>query len=158
LSVLRQFTGLSHRAEKVRESNGVQWINDSKGTNVGATIAALQGLSQDITGKWILIAGGIAKNADFSLLKEVIPLYCRAVILIGEAAPELQLLLENSLLCIRAENMEDAVQKAKQEAKPGDGVLLSPACASFDMFKNFEERGNVFKSLVNALPPQQISH
>lgn len=151
IKTLREFKGLPHRAERVRVLNGVSWINDSKGTNVGATIAALQGLSQDISGKWVLIAGGMAKKADFTELKTVIPKYCRAVILIGEAAAELKSLLKDQLTCLPANTMEEAVKLAQHEAKPGDGVLLSPACASFDMFKNFEERGDVFKTAVKNL-------
>ena len=151
LSVLKTFTGLSHRCEWVRKYKEVQWINDSKGTNVGATFAALQGLASDIPGKWILIAGGLGKNADFTPLKPLITQYCRAVVLIGEAASELENLLQPSVTCVRAMHMIDAVNNAAKLAEPGDGVLLSPACASWDMFKNFEARGDAFKAAVNAL-------
>lgn len=172
LSTLQTFTGLPHRGEWVRTRNEVQWINDSKGTNVGATMAAIQGLKQSIGGKWILIAGGIAKNADFSPLKPVIQESCRAVILLGEARKELKALLSDvnpsevipsdgihgvetssdTIVCIEVNSMEEAVRAAAKQALPGDGVLLSPACASFDMFKNFEHRGDVFKACVRALP------
>lgn len=147
LSVLETFPGLPHRAEWVSDYLGIPWINDSKGTNVGATLATLQGLAESIQGKWVLIAGGVGKNADFSPLLPLIQKHCRAVILIGEAADELQALLQSVVLCIRAADMAEAVQKAAESIKPdvGDGVLLSPICASYDMFKNFEERGNAFK-------------
>jgi UDP-N-acetylmuramoylalanine--D-glutamate ligase len=151
LSVLQTFTGLPHRCEKVREYKGVQWINDSKGTNVGATVSALQGLAKDIPGKWVLIAGGVGKNADFTPLSSLISKYCRAVILIGEAADELQRLFKNIAPCIRADSLEEAVKIAAFQAKVGDGVLLSPACASLDMFINFEDRGNTFKKAVQNL-------
>ncbi len=151
LSVLQTFTGLPHRCEWVRKYQDVQWINDSKGTNVGATLAALQGLAFDIPGKWVLIAGGLGKNADFTPLKALIEQHCRAVVLIGEAATELENLLKSTVPCNRATSMEDAVHRASLLARAGDGVLLSPACASWDMFKNFEARGDAFKAAVNAL-------
>lgn len=147
-SVLRTFPGLPHRCEWVRTLNSVQWINDSKGTNVGATEAALQGLEDAIPGKWVLIAGGLGKNADFTPLKAIVEKTCRAVILLGEAKEELNTLLSQTTPCFKANTLEEAVQLAKQQAKPGDGVLLSPACASFDMFNNFEHRGEVFKAAV----------
>ncbi len=152
LSVLQSFTGLPHRAEWVADYLGVPWINDSKGTNVGATLATLQGLADTITGKWVLIAGGVGKNADFSPLVSVIQKHCKAVILIGEATETLYSLLHGVVNCVRASDMADAVHFAANCVKPGDGVLLSPVCASYDMFKNFEDRGNVFKAVVKKLP------
>ncbi|HXH55342.1 MAG TPA: UDP-N-acetylmuramoyl-L-alanine--D-glutamate ligase [Gammaproteobacteria bacterium] len=152
LSVLQSFSGLPHRAEWVGDYLGVPWINDSKGTNVGATLATLQGLADTITGKWVLIAGGVGKNADFSPLVPIIQQHCKAVILIGEATETLYSLLHAVVNCIRASDMVDAVHKAASCIKAGDGVLLSPVCASYDMFKNFEERGNVFKAAVKKLP------
>lgn len=151
LSVLREFKGLPHRCEWLREHQGITWINDSKGTNVGATIAAIEGLGNEIPGKWILIAGGISKNADFTPLKAIIQHYCRAVVLIGEAAAELHQLLIKSIPLVLAQDLQDAVQKAAKLAQEGDGVLLSPACASFDMFKNFEDRGEKFRVAVQDL-------
>jgi len=148
LAVLEKFEGLPHRAEWVRELKGVQWINDSKGTNVGATEAALKGLADDIQGKWILIAGGVGKNADFMPLKSIVQKYCRAVILIGESALVLETILSSVVPCFKATSMEAAVLEASKQALPGDGVLLSPACASFDMFKNYEARGDEFKRAV----------
>lgn len=151
LSTLKTFPGLPHRCEWVRTRNDVQWINDSKGTNVGATIAALNGLKNTIPGKWILIAGGIGKKADFTPLKPAILDTCRAVILMGEAKNELRTLLEKNIPCIEVNSMEDAVLQASKQAKASDGVILSPGCASFDMFKNFEHRGDVFKAAVKDL-------
>jgi len=151
LSVLKTFTGLAHRCEWVRELNGVPWINDSKGTNVGATVAALQGLASDIAGKWVLIAGGVGKNADFTPLKPLVQQHCRAVVLLGEAQEELYQLLHSVIPCLRARDMADAVSKALESLRIGDGVLLSPACASTDMFQNFAERGEVFKRVVESL-------
>lgn len=151
LEVLKTFRGLPHRCEWIREYNDIVWINDSKGTNVGAALAAIEGLGPEIPGKWILIAGGVGKNADFAPLKPAVVKYCRAVILIGAAKAMLYELLEAVIPCISAGSMSDAVAKALQQAKPGDGVLLSPACASWDMFNNFEERGNAFKEAVKSL-------
>lgn len=151
LSTLENFSGLPHRSEWVREYQGVQWINDSKGTNVGATLSTLQGLAHNIPGKWVLIAGGLGKNADFTPLRSLIQQHCRAVVLIGEAADELENLLKTVVPCVRANSMIDAVQIATKEAKSGDGVLLSPACASYDMFRDFEDRGDCFKAAVSHL-------
>ena len=151
LSVLESFGGLPHRAEWVGHYLGVPWINDSKGTNVGATLATLQGLAETIKGKWVLIAGGVGKNADFSPLLPVVQKHCKAVILMGEARQTLYDLLQGAVCCLMAADMTDAVDKAANCLKPGDGVLLSPVCASYDMFKNFEERGNVFKAALKKL-------
>jgi len=151
LSILETFSGLPHRCEWIREFKGVQWINDSKGTNVGATIAALKGVAPTITGKWILMAGGVGKNADFTPLQPVVGMFCRQVVLIGEAKEELYKLLNSTVPCVRANDMSEAVNIAFQCAQKGDGVLLSPACASLDMFTNFEARGNAFKEAVRSL-------
>lgn len=151
LETLKKFKGLSHRCEWVRTREDVHWINDSKGTNVGATKAAIEGLAEDISGKWILIAGGVGKNADFSPLRSLLQSHCKALVLIGEATEELESLFSDTVLCLRAKSMKEAVALSAKTAKPGDGVLLSPACASFDMFKNFEDRGDIFKAEVLAL-------
>ncbi len=152
LEVLRHFKGLAHRCEWVRTYQGITFINDSKGTNVGATLATLQGLEGSITGKWVLIAGGVAKNADFAPLRETIARACRALILIGEAAEELERVFGDCVPCLHAKDMEEAVSQAFKATQAGDGVLLSPMCASLDMFKNFEERGNLFKEIVAVIP------
>jgi UDP-N-acetylmuramoylalanine--D-glutamate ligase len=151
LRALKTFTGLKHRCEWIRTRENVVWINDSKGTNVGATQAAILGLAQDIGGKWVLIAGGIGKNADFSVLKPLVDQHCRAVVLLGEASDELEKLFLGPVSCVRASSMKEAVSLAAGLAQPEDGVLLSPACASFDMFKNFEDRGEHFRAEVLAL-------
>lgn len=151
LAVLKSFKGLAHRCQLVRELNGVYWYNDSKGTNVGATIAAIEGLGAVIQGKLILIAGGVGKNADFSLLLPAIKKYVKSVVLIGEAAPILANVIATHAPIQFANTLSDAVSIAHDHATQGDSVLLSPACASFDMFKNFEHRGDVFIQAVNQL-------
>lgn len=151
LKVLREFKGLAHRCQLVRERSGVSWYNDSKGTNVGATLAALEGLGAVIQGKLILIAGGIGKNADFSTLVPAIQKYVKAVVLIGEAANEISTVIGDRVPKRFANSMDEAVALADQLAKEKDSVLLSPACASMDMFKNFEHRGDVFVELVSKL-------
>ena len=151
LAVLRDFPGLPHRCQFVRELNGVAWYNDSKGTNVGATLAAIHGLGSDISGRLILIAGGVGKKADFSPLINVILKYVRHVVLLGEAANELAQVIGKRVPVSFAQSMEDAVWQANKQAQSHDSVLLSPACASFDMFKHFEHRGEVFMEIVKNL-------
>ncbi len=150
LAVLQRFAGLPHRSQFVAEVEGVRCYDDSKGTNVGATIAAVTGLA-DSADKVVLIAGGQGKGADFAPLKAVLAKHARAVVLIGEAADELQQLLAGSLPLMRADSMAEAVRQAVGQAQAGDAVLLSPACASFDMFNSFEHRGDVFQQAVQAL-------
>jgi UDP-N-acetylmuramoylalanine--D-glutamate ligase len=151
LKVLREFKGLVHRCQLVRELNGVYWYNDSKGTNVGATLAAMEGLGSEIEGKLILIAGGVGKSADFSPLVPVTTKYVRTAILIGEAAPELAETIGDASEVLFAKDLAEAIRRAGQKAHPGDCVLFSPACASFDMFRNYEHRGDVFMRLVQEL-------
>lgn len=141
LTTLRIFPGLEHRTQWVAECGGVQWFNDSKATNVGATIAALHGL---MTNKIVLIAGGQGKGQDFSILRDVVADRARCVILMGEDADKLQSSLEGLVTIYRATDMRDAVKLASEHAQSGDAVLLSPACASFDMFTGFAHRGEVF--------------
>ena len=148
LTALCEFTGLAHRTQWVRERQGVNWYNDSKGTNVGATLAALAGLP----GKTVLIAGGQGKGADFSPLRPVAAEKARAVILIGEDRNKIADVLEGYVTYLLAQSMEDAVEVAAELAQPGDNVLLSPACASFDMFKGYGHRGDVFSDAVRGLP------
>jgi len=147
LQALKVFKGLPHRMEWVAEKDGVTWYNDSKGTNVGATVAALQGLE----GKVVLIAGGLGKGADFSPLREVVANKGRAVVLIGRDAALIARALDDVVPVFYATDMRDAVRHASLNAKQGDAVLLSPACASFDMFKNYEDRGAVFVKSVKSL-------
>jgi UDP-N-acetylmuramoylalanine--D-glutamate ligase len=151
IETLIEFTGLEHRCQLVRERGRVTWYNDSKGTNVGATLAAIDGLGPEIDGKLVLIAGGVGKNADFAPLVPAISRYVRTVVLIGEAAGVLSEVLNDRVDIRFADSMEEAIQLADEVALPGDSVLLSPACASFDMFNNFEHRGNVFSEIVQGL-------
>ena len=151
LKVLKTFQGLPHRCEFVREHHGVRWVNDSKGTNVGATQAAVEGVGSAIQGKLILIAGGVGKGADFTSLGPVLSQYARHVVLIGEAANELAAILKTAVPYSFASSMQEAVNQANEAAKSGDCVLLSPACASFDMFQNYEHRGKVFSETVARL-------
>lgn len=144
LAVLREFEGLEHRTQWVGNHNGINWYNDSKGTNVGATVAALKGLP----GKTVLLAGGQGKGADFSPLADVVQKYARAVVLFGEDAESIALALKGDIPIVFAKDMSDAILQAKGLAGIGDNVLLSPACASFDMFDNYEQRGHVFMDTV----------
>lgn len=147
LEALRQFAGLAHRTQWVAEIDGVCWYNDSKATNVGASLAAIQGLP----GPLILIAGGQSKGADFTPLRAALAQKARAVVLMGEAAPELENVLAGAVLRVRADDMADAVHRARDLARSGDAVLLSPACASFDLFSGFEARGDAFIAAVRTL-------
>ncbi len=144
---LRSFPGLEHRLELVEEVKGVSYINDSKATNIGAVIKSLESFSQPI----VLIAGGRGKGEDFTPLVPLVKEKVKAVILIGEAREKLSRALEGTCPIFMAESMEKAVELSSKLAGKGEVVLLSPACASFDMFSDFEERGRVFKSAVYAL-------
>ena len=147
LTALSLFGGLPHRTQWVAESDGINWFNDSKATNVGAAVAAITGLP----GKHVLIAGGEAKEADFSALAETAQAHLRAVVLIGRDASKIETAIAGVVPCEYAEDMAEAVAKAQALANSGDNVLLSPACASFDMFDNFEQRGEVFMREVRGL-------
>jgi UDP-N-acetylmuramoylalanine--D-glutamate ligase len=147
LNTLKEFKGLSHRTQLVATIDDVDWINDSKATNVGATMAALVGLP----GKHVLIAGGDAKGADFSELTEVIAQHCRAVVLMGKDAARIASIVPKEILVEQVVDMQSAVLTAQAFAQPGDTVLLAPACASFDMFNDFEHRGDVFVAAVESL-------
>lgn len=152
LKVLREFKGLPHRCQWVRERRQVRWYNDSKGTNVGATQAAIEGLGSVIQGKLVLIMGGLGKNADFTPLAPLLVKYARHVVLIGKAAQDIAHAIQQQVPLTFANSMDEAILFADQAAQPGDCVLLSPACASYDMFKHFEHRGEVFAELVEKLP------
>lgn len=151
LAALCQFKGLPHRCQWVKEHKGVTWYNDSKATNVGATLAALNGLGPAISGKIILIAGGLSKGADFSLLLDPIKRFVKTMILIGHDASLLKNTLEKGTIVEMSADLAQAVDLAHEIAKTGDIVLLSPACASMDMFKNYEERGALFVELVRGI-------
>ncbi len=146
---LQGFTGLRHRVEYVCEKMGVRWFNDSKGTNVGATVNAVKGMAAPV----VLIAGGEGKGADFSPLIKVAKKCMKAAVLIGRDASEVaESLSKANVPVMYASTMNEAVNAAKDLAVKGDIVLLSPACASFDMFKNFEERGEIFiKEVMKAV-------
>lgn len=146
-TVVQQFSGLSHRMEIVKEIDGVVYINDSKGTNVDAVKKSLESFSGNV----ILIAGGRDKDGDFSALRDIVKEKVKALILIGEAKHKIADILGRLVTCYLESDMKSAVIKAKEIACAGDVVLLSPGCASFDMFKNFEHRGEVFKKIVNSL-------
>jgi UDP-N-acetylmuramoylalanine--D-glutamate ligase len=144
---LKAFPGLPHRTQWVAEIEGVTWINDSKATNPGACLAALEGLQPPI----ILIAGGDGKGADFSLLAEAIKKYVSLVILIGKDAKRFQQEAIESTPFVLVDSIEQAVKKAAEQAIKGDTVLLSPACASLDQFLNYQQRGERFVAAIEAL-------
>jgi len=152
LQALREFAGLPHRCQWLGQHAGVDYYDDSKATNVGAALAAIEGFGSDLQGKQILIAGGDGKGADFSALVEPVSRLCRAVILLGRDAPVLEQALAEHVPVQRVTNLDEAVAAAAAVAEPGDAVLLSPACASLDMFRNFEERGRLFAAAVGRLP------
>jgi len=151
VTVLQSFAGLPHRCQWIRTLDGVDWINDSKGTNIGATISAIAGIGGAMHGKIVLIAGGLGKGADFCDLRQVVTEYVRTAVLIGTDANKIEAALSDLIPVSHAANLEDAVLKARSEAKAGDVVLLSPACASLDMFRDFNHRGELFASLVEQL-------
>lgn len=150
-SAIKGFNGLPHRCQWVANVSGVEFYNDSKGTNVGATMAAVEGLGQRISGHILLVAGGIGKGADFHSLVPVINRWGKEVILIGQDAIEIASNFDQDIQVYFANDMQDAVSTAFKHASSGDAVLLSPACASFDMFENFQERGNAFIRSVRQL-------
>ncbi len=147
LDGLRRFPGLAHRCQWVGQHRGVDWYNDSKATNLGATLAALNGLPAPI----ILIAGGQGKGQDFSPLAAAVKGRVRAMILLGEDAEQLAQVVREVVPTWRVADMAEAVQIAHQQAQPGDSVLLAPACASLDMFADYAHRGEVFTQQVRAL-------
>ena len=147
---LREYRGEPHRVEPITIVSGVEYFDDSKGTNVGATVAALQGLG--VERKIVVILGGEGKGQDFSPLAQAVALYTRAVILIGRDGPLIEHALRDCGVTLNyAASMQDAVIQAAQFARSGDAVLLSPACASFDMFKDYKHRADVFCKAVHAL-------
>lgn len=150
LTQLSQWSGLQHRCQFVAEKQGIRCYNDSKATNVGATIAALEGLSQTIDGRLILIAGGDGKGADFTPLDKVLKRYLKALVLIGKDAERFLDEAGKGIGSVIVNDMKQAVAAAFSFAERGDAILLSPACASFDMYKNFEHRGDVFCDEVRA--------
>ena len=152
LEALRRFPGLDHRTQFVAEHAGVRWYDDSKGTNPGATVAALDGLADpERDRRVVLIAGGDGKGADFSPLAPAVARAARAVVLIGRDGPAIGAAVAGQTPTTEAASMEEAVARAAELARPGDSVLLSPACASFDMFQDYAHRGRVFAEAVRRL-------
>jgi UDP-N-acetylmuramoylalanine--D-glutamate ligase len=147
LAELAEFPGLAHRSQWVADIGGVTYINDSKGTNVGATLAAVGGMK----GPLVMIAGGDGKNQDFAPLADAFRGKVRHTVLIGRDAPAIALALQGVCTVEFCATMEDAVRAAARAAKPGDIVLLSPACASLDMFRDYTHRGAVFAEAVRGL-------
>ncbi|MFN5745183.1 MAG: UDP-N-acetylmuramoyl-L-alanine--D-glutamate ligase [Methylococcaceae bacterium] len=148
VAALRQFSGLDHRSQWVAELHGVTWINDSKATNVGACMAALAGMN----GPVVLIAGGDGKGADFTVLRPVVEGKVKAAVLMGRDAGLLEKALGDLVPVTRVNTMRQAVEAAQKRAAPGDTVLLAPACASLDQYKDYQERGRMFAEAVRSLP------
>jgi UDP-N-acetylmuramoylalanine--D-glutamate ligase len=149
LQVLREFQGLPHRTQWVAEHRGVSWYNDSKATNVGATLAAVHGFDAPL----VLIAGGQSKGNEFGELIAGLGDQVRALVLLGETAEAIAQAAGSALPVYRVDSMYAAVAQAAQLAQPGDLVLLSPACASFDMFNDYRHRGDTFIQAVQELSP-----
>lgn len=144
---LRRFAGIPHRSQWVAEIDKVEWINDSKATNVGAARASIDGRDRPV----ILIAGGQSKGADMSLMVDSLRDKVKLVLLMGEDAARIEQAWQEATVIERVADMREAVQRAQAEAAPGDCVLLAPACASFDMYEKFEARGDDFMRLVREL-------
>ncbi|MGD8236049.1 MAG: UDP-N-acetylmuramoyl-L-alanine--D-glutamate ligase [Chromatiales bacterium] len=151
LQAVRSFHGLAHRTQFVAEIDGVRWYNDSKGTNIGACVAALEGLDTADGSLTVLIAGGDCKGADFSELAPALSAYVRTLVLIGRDAPGIARAVGGSVETVMANDLVDAVRQCRVHARPGDRVLLSPACASFDMFRSYLDRGEQFMQAVRSL-------
>jgi UDP-N-acetylmuramoylalanine--D-glutamate ligase len=144
---LRSFRAIPHRVEPVREVNGVLWINDSKSTNITSTEVAIAALDR----KFVLLLGGRHKGEPYTRLADRLQVGCRAVVAYGEAGPLIVKDLGSSLNVVPAGTFADVLSVARELARPGDAVLLSPACSSYDMFRNYEERGDRFRAAVEAL-------
>ena len=154
LKTLKTFKGLEHRCEFVKELHAVRYYNDSKGTNIGATLAALDGLGAAIQakgGKVAIILGGQGKGQDFTALREALTQYAKVAVLIGEDRTMIENAIQGTTALLHAQTLEQAVQLCQQHTQANDVVLLSPACASFDMFKGYSQRGQQFVACVNAL-------
>ena len=147
IKALTEFRGLPHRCEQVLSKDDITWINDSKGTNPGATIAALRGMGRPV----VLISGGQSKGADFTQFADAVQRYTRQVLLVGEDRLWIAEAIGSRVPVTLADDLNHAIRLASRWAQSGDAVLFSPACASFDMFKNFEHRGDVFRQLVQEL-------
>ncbi len=144
LESLRRFQGLPHRCEVIDDRGDIVWVNDSKGTNPAATVAAMEGMNRPV----VLIAGGQSKGADLSILGEAVRCYARQVVLFGEDRYKVAAAIGRRVPLTMADDLAHAVSVAASRAQPGDAVVLSPACASFDMFEEYQQRGEVFRQLV----------
>lgn len=153
LKTLQTFEGLAHRCQWVAKHNDILWINDSKGTNIGACQAALQGLGESLPspGKIVILLGGDGKGADFKELSAMVKKYCRAIVVMGKATQDILMALDKIVPCYVATSMDEAVQLAFAQALPHDMVLLSPACSSLDQYRDFSHRGEMFTLAVNTL-------
>jgi UDP-N-acetylmuramoylalanine--D-glutamate ligase len=151
---LRGFRGLPHRMEPAAVIDGVRYVNDSKGTNVGAVQAALEGLTQP----FVWIAGGVNKGGDFTALLPALRARCRSAVLIGQAAEEIAAVVHDAVPVTFARDMGEAVARAAAAARNGDAVVLSPGCTSFDQYPNFEARGSDFRRAVQALEAAHAEH
>lgn len=150
LEAIKVFPGLPHRCQWVAKLNGADWFNDSKGTNIGSTVAAIIGLDGSVDGDLIWIAGGEGKGADFTTLNEVLAARVKRAFLYGRDASIIAAAIGQSVAVSQVDSLQYAVEQAKQIVQSGDVVLFSPACASFDQFNNYEERGQQFMQLVKA--------
>ena len=144
---LSSFRALPHRLEPVREVGGVLWINDSKATNIASTTVAVAAMDRP----FVLLLGGRHKGEPYTGLAPRLRERCRLVIAFGEAGPLVERDLAGAVPLERGTTFEDVVARARRAARPGDVVLLSPACSSYDMFRNYEERGATFRQLVEAM-------
>ncbi len=152
VSALKAFKGLPHRVENINKINNITFYDDSKGTNVGSTVAALNGMREPV----VLIAGGDGKGQDFSPLASAVAAHARAVVLIGRDGPAIGKVLAGTRVpLIVASDMRDAVRKAYEAARAGDAVVLSPACASYDMFRSYVHRAEVFVDEVRQLAERE---
>lgn len=151
LTALTTFQGLPHRCQWVASIKGVDWYNDSKATNVGSALAAIEGIGREIPGKIIMLAGGLGKNADFSELYSPIQKYVRTLVLYGQDKLLIAQALEKAAPTVIVNDLTEAIKTADDHAKQGDVVLLAPACASYDMFRDFEHRGEVFMDIVRGM-------
>ncbi|HLW77709.1 MAG TPA: UDP-N-acetylmuramoyl-L-alanine--D-glutamate ligase, partial [Bryobacteraceae bacterium] len=149
-AAVKTFPGVEHRLEFVRNIGGVEWFNDSKATNVDATLKAIEAFSEQPGGLWIIL-GGKDKNSDYTPLAPLLKAKARAALLIGGAADKIEAQLAGSVEIVRCGTIDVAIRVAQERARSGDVVLLAPACASFDQFDNFEHRGRVFKQLVKEI-------
>lgn len=156
--VISNFSGLPHRCQLVTKENNICWINDSKGTNIGACLSALQGVGEQVSGKVVLILGGDSKGGNFEVLIPTIKKYCRAVVIKGTDQKKILDTLQNHIKCLAVSNMVEAISQSALCARANDAVLLSPACSSLDEYRNFQERGMQFINGVNNLLNQKSAH